>query len=182
MLYRRGPTWLVWIPSESRGSPRQWRHVEVIPRSRCAQPRPTVIDVRGGGVVLMSQSRALGSVCAWDARTEAVEDVQDALGEGPCVDALRSRSPVLVSDLGAWTEAAGRLFESARSKLVSAEPSAFRLSCDQSASAHRGAPGGGNRLGPGRALAGRCPRAAGPARAQPRAAAGTTFVIAGLHG
>src|SRR4029079_8196805 len=62
-----------------------------------------VIDVAGAGVVLMSQRRALGSVCASDPRTEAVEDVQYALGEGPCVDAYRSRSPVMVPDLASMT-------------------------------------------------------------------------------
>ena len=58
-----------------------------------------VIDVAGAGVVLMSRGRALGSVCASDARTETVEDLQYALGEGPCVDAFRTHAPVLIPDL-----------------------------------------------------------------------------------
>jgi len=58
-----------------------------------------VVGVAGAGLVLMSGGRALGNVCASDRRTEAVEDVQYSLGEGPCVDAVRSHAPVLVPDL-----------------------------------------------------------------------------------
>jgi GAF domain-containing protein len=58
-----------------------------------------VIDVAGAGLVLMSRGLALGSVCVSDARTEAVEDIQYALSEGPCVDAFQSQAPVSVPDL-----------------------------------------------------------------------------------
>jgi GAF domain-containing protein/ANTAR domain-containing protein len=58
-----------------------------------------VIDVAGAGLVLMSRGEALGSVCVSDTRTEAVEDIQYALSEGPCVDAFHSRAPVSVPDL-----------------------------------------------------------------------------------
>ena len=47
----------------------------------------------------MSGGRALGSVCVSDAVTEAVEDIQYTLGEGPCVEAFRTGAPVLVPDL-----------------------------------------------------------------------------------
>jgi hypothetical protein len=67
-------------------------------RSLCVASA-AVLGVAGAGVVLMSRGHALGSVCVSDARTEAVEDMQYALGEGPCVDAFRSLSPVLVPDL-----------------------------------------------------------------------------------
>jgi GAF domain-containing protein len=58
-----------------------------------------VIDVAGAGLVLMSRGQPLGSVCVSDAWTEAVEDIQYALSEGPCVDAFRSHAPVMVPDL-----------------------------------------------------------------------------------
>ena len=58
-----------------------------------------IVGVAGAGMVLMSQSQSLGSVCVSDARTAAVEDVQYSLGEGPCLDAFRSHEPVLVPDL-----------------------------------------------------------------------------------
>ena len=58
-----------------------------------------VVRVSGAGVVLMSQGRQLGSVCVSDAVTEAVEDAQYLLGEGPCVDAWRTKRPVLEPDL-----------------------------------------------------------------------------------
>jgi hypothetical protein len=67
-------------------------------RSLCAASA-SVIGVAGAGVVLMSRGQALGNVCASNPWTEAVEDVQYALGEGPCVDAFRSHAPVLVPDL-----------------------------------------------------------------------------------
>jgi GAF domain-containing protein len=41
----------------------------------------------------------LGSVCASDVVSEAVEDAQYTLGEGPCIDAYHRRAPVLGADL-----------------------------------------------------------------------------------
>jgi hypothetical protein len=67
-------------------------------RSLCSASAD-VIGVAGAGLVLMTRVRALGNVCVSDPRTEAVEDVQYALSEGPCVDAVRSQAPVLVPDL-----------------------------------------------------------------------------------
>ena len=58
-----------------------------------------LVGVAGAGVVLMSRGQPLGSVCVSDRRTEAVEDMQYALGEGPCRDAFLTRAPVLVPDL-----------------------------------------------------------------------------------
>ena len=58
-----------------------------------------VTEVSGAGVVLILRGRALGTVCSSDPATEAVEEVQFTLGEGPCVDAFHSRAPVLVPDL-----------------------------------------------------------------------------------
>jgi hypothetical protein len=60
-----------------------------------------VVGVTGAGVVLMSAGRAVGTLCVSDAMTAVVEDVQYTLGEGPCIDAFRSKAPVLVPDLSA---------------------------------------------------------------------------------
>jgi len=57
------------------------------------------VGVAGAGVILMSGGRALGSVCASNPMTEAAEEVQYTLGEGPCVDAFRTKEPVLMPDL-----------------------------------------------------------------------------------
>jgi transcriptional regulator with GAF, ATPase, and Fis domain len=59
----------------------------------------TIVGVAGAGVVLMSRKQTLGTVCVSDARTAVVEEVQYALGEGPCLDAFQSHAPVLVPDL-----------------------------------------------------------------------------------
>ena len=48
---------------------------------------------------MMSRAHSLGSVCMADPMTEAVEEVQYALGEGPCVDAFRQQAAVLIPDL-----------------------------------------------------------------------------------
>lgn len=40
-----------------------------------------------------------GVVCATDDVSARIEDLQFTLGEGPCVDAVRSGSPVMVGDL-----------------------------------------------------------------------------------
>jgi hypothetical protein len=68
-------------------------------RSLCVASAAAV-GVAGAGVILMSGGRALGSVCVSDPMTEIVEELQYTLGEGPCVDAFRTKSPVLVPDLG----------------------------------------------------------------------------------
>ena len=60
-----------------------------------------VAGVSGAGVVLILHGLALGTVCSSDAVTEAVEEVQYTLGEGPCMEAFSTREPVLVPDLGA---------------------------------------------------------------------------------
>jgi hypothetical protein len=60
-----------------------------------------LVGVSGAGVVLISGGRPLGNVCVSDPMTDAVEEIQYTLGEGPCVTAYRTRSPVLVPDLAA---------------------------------------------------------------------------------
>jgi hypothetical protein len=58
-----------------------------------------VLGVTGAGLMLMSGGRALGCVAVSDPVTEAVEEVEYTLGEGPCVAAFRSAAPVLDADL-----------------------------------------------------------------------------------
>jgi hypothetical protein len=60
-----------------------------------------VVGVSGAGIVLVSAGRMLGSVCVSDTVVEAVEELQFTLGEGPCIDAVRTRKPVLAPDLSA---------------------------------------------------------------------------------
>jgi ANTAR domain/GAF domain len=57
------------------------------------------VRVAGAGIVLVAGGRTLGSVCASDPMTEAVEDIQFSLGEGPGMDAFRQKSPIFVPDL-----------------------------------------------------------------------------------
>ena len=57
------------------------------------------LGVAGAGLILMSGGRALGSVCVSNRMTEIAEEWQYTLGEGPCVDAFRTKAPVLVPDL-----------------------------------------------------------------------------------
>jgi hypothetical protein len=71
------------------------------PENRLCVASAAVVDVTGAGVVLVSGGRTLGSVCSSDPFTEAVEDLQYLLGEGPCVDACATKAPVLVPDLSA---------------------------------------------------------------------------------
>jgi hypothetical protein len=67
-------------------------------RSLC-QRAASVLEVSGAGVVMWSANRPIGNVCASDPVTESVEDSQYALGEGPCVEAFRARTPIRMPDL-----------------------------------------------------------------------------------
>lgn len=58
-----------------------------------------VTAMSGAGIMLMSEDVALGSVCTTDEVSELIEDLQFALGEGPCVDAHHDGRPVLEPDL-----------------------------------------------------------------------------------
>jgi GAF domain len=69
------------------------------PERRLCSATAAVVSVTGAGVVLISGGTSLGNVCVSDDMTARVEDLQYMLGEGPCVDAFRTRAPVLVPDL-----------------------------------------------------------------------------------
>ncbi len=53
----------------------------------------------GAGIMLMAGDLARGSVCTTDDISKVVEELQYALGEGPCVDAHQLGRPVLEPDL-----------------------------------------------------------------------------------
>ena len=58
------------------------------------------LPASGAGVSVMGSSGLQGLAVASDARSELVEELQFALGEGPCRDAYDTGAAVLVSDLG----------------------------------------------------------------------------------
>lgn len=57
--------------------------------------------VSGAGIMLMTEDVPWGSLCTTDDVSAAVEDLQFALGEGPCLDAHLDDRPVLEPDLAA---------------------------------------------------------------------------------
>ena len=64
------------------------------------------LSASGVGISVLAADGATGVFAASDERCERLEELQFVLGEGPCIDALRDRRPVLVSHLD--DEAAAR--------------------------------------------------------------------------
>lgn len=58
-----------------------------------------VTGVSGAGIMLMCGDAPRGSVCTTDEVSALLEELQYALGEGPCVDAHQQDRPVLEPDL-----------------------------------------------------------------------------------
>jgi hypothetical protein len=58
-----------------------------------------VLGVSGAGLMLVSGGRSLGCVGVSDGLTAAVEQVEYTLGEGPCLTAYRTQTPVFDADL-----------------------------------------------------------------------------------
>jgi GAF domain-containing protein len=58
-----------------------------------------VTGMTGAGIMLMSGDIAWGSLCTTDPVSALIEELQYALGEGPCLDACRYDRPVLEPDL-----------------------------------------------------------------------------------
>lgn len=58
------------------------------------------LAVTGAGIAMVTAAGHRGVVCATDDVSAKIEELQLTLGEGPCVDAARTGSPVLLSDLG----------------------------------------------------------------------------------
>jgi len=66
---------------------------------RLCEVSAEITGVSGAGVMLMSDRVPHGSVCASNAVSELIEQVQYSLGEGPCIDACSEDRPVLEPDL-----------------------------------------------------------------------------------
>lgn len=62
----------------------------------------------GVGLAVISSEGVPEPTFVSDSRSRLIEDLQFTLGEGPCVDAVRSGSPVLLDDLRAVTDATRR--------------------------------------------------------------------------
>ncbi|HZQ87063.1 MAG TPA: GAF and ANTAR domain-containing protein [Acidimicrobiales bacterium] len=67
--------------------------------SRLCDVAGAVVGVTGAGIMIMSSDSPLGSLCSSNAMSGVIEDLQYALGEGPCVDAYGLDRPVLEPDL-----------------------------------------------------------------------------------
>jgi GAF domain len=66
---------------------------------RLIRDAAAALPIGGVGLALMNESGHQGVVAATDGAATLMEDLQFALGEGPCVDASRDRRPVLQPDL-----------------------------------------------------------------------------------
>src|SRR5579863_10372512 len=68
-----------------------------------------LLEVSGAAVVLMSEEEPGALTTSFGARVAEIEDLQFALGEGPCLEAFRDGVPVLEPELsgglaGRWPE------------------------------------------------------------------------------
>jgi hypothetical protein len=74
------------------------------------------LPVTGAGVSVMTPAGLHAVAAASDPATQALEELQIALGEGPCIDAFAGSRPVLVPDLAAgaaarWPEYSAAVLE-----------------------------------------------------------------------
>jgi GAF domain len=67
--------------------------------ARLCEVSAEVTAVSGAGVMLMPGDTAQGSLCTTDEVSALIEQLQFALGEGPCLDAFHHDRPVLEPDL-----------------------------------------------------------------------------------
>jgi hypothetical protein len=58
-----------------------------------------VTQMSGAGIMLLSGDVPRGSVCTTNEVSSLIEELQYTLGEGPCIDAHRHRTPVIEPDL-----------------------------------------------------------------------------------
>lgn len=66
---------------------------------RLCQDCVDTLPITGVGLALMNDSGHQGIIATTDGPAQQMEELQFALGEGPCLDASRARSPVLQPDL-----------------------------------------------------------------------------------
>jgi hypothetical protein len=57
------------------------------------------LGITGAGLSMITPVGARGIVCATNAVSALIEDLQFTLGEGPCFEAARSGSPILIGNL-----------------------------------------------------------------------------------
>jgi hypothetical protein len=69
--------------------------------SRICELCVDALGVSGAGISMVTQQGNRGVVCATDDVSARIEELQLVLGEGPCIDAVRSGAPVMVPDLEA---------------------------------------------------------------------------------
>jgi GAF domain-containing protein len=67
--------------------------------SRLCQVGAEVTGMSGAGIMLMSGDLPQGSACTSNSVSALIEELQYALGEGPCVDAYHDDRPVLEPEL-----------------------------------------------------------------------------------
>jgi GAF domain-containing protein len=67
--------------------------------SRLCEVGAEVTGMSGAGIMLMSGDLPHGSACTTNKVSALIEELQYALGEGPCVDAYHEDRPVLEPDL-----------------------------------------------------------------------------------
>lgn len=84
--------------------------------SRLCKVGAEVTGMSGAGIMLMSGDLPQGSLCTTDRVSALIEDLQYALGEGPCLDAYHQDRPVLEPNLGdparpRWLAFTGPVFE-----------------------------------------------------------------------
>src|SRR5664280_3659601 len=97
------------VPAPARpgsGDPDRWTRLSAAAAGeRGAQPRRIcqlcvqTLGVTGAGICLVTDTGNRGVVCASDDVSGQIEDLQFTLGEGPCIEAVRTGAPVLVADL-----------------------------------------------------------------------------------
>jgi GAF domain-containing protein len=59
----------------------------------------SILGMTGAGIGVVTESGNRGSVCTTDEVSARIEELQFTLGEGPCIDAVRTGMPVLIADL-----------------------------------------------------------------------------------
>lgn len=69
-----------------------------LPEHLCRQCME-VLPINGVGLALMNDSGHQGVIAATDGPARLMEELQFTLGEGPCLDASRSRRPIMEPDL-----------------------------------------------------------------------------------
>lgn len=105
--------------SAADGDPRPFGRLQAMCRATVA-----LLPVAGAGVMLMADRAHQGTLHATDARIQRLEELQNAVAEGPCIDAYRLGRPVLEPDLGgsgcrAWPQLAEGALQAGMAALFS---------------------------------------------------------------